>query len=158
MRWAELEAAAPELAGRGRERLESAHVALLGTIRADGAPRISPVEPYLAEGELLFGSMTWSRKTSDLRRDARCLLHSAVTSPDAAEGELKVRGRAGEAEDDLRDRVPGWWRERPRDDAVVFRLEIESAVFVAWDLAAGRMTVRSWSPRDGARERSRSYP
>lgn len=158
MRWAELEAAAPELAARGRERLEGARVALLGTLRGDGAPRISPVEPYLVEGELLFGSMAWSHKTGDLRRDGRCLLHSAVTGPDAAEGELKVRGRAVEVEDALRERVPGWWRDRARGDAAVFRLEIESAVFVAWDMAGARMTVLSWSPLRGARERSRAYP
>lgn len=158
MTWGALEQAAPELAQRGRQRLESARVALLGTIRADGTPRISPVEPYLAGGDLLFGSMRWSRKTGDLRRDERCLLHSAVTDPDAGEGELKLRGRAFEVDDALREGVPGWWRERPHDDAVVYRLEIESAVFVAWDMDARRMRVLTWTPADGARERSRSYP
>jgi hypothetical protein len=40
--WGELEAAAPEIAGLGRERLEHVGVALLGTLRADGWPRIGP--------------------------------------------------------------------------------------------------------------------
>jgi hypothetical protein len=46
MIWCDLETAAPEIARLGKERFEPARVALLGTIRKDGSPRISPVEPY----------------------------------------------------------------------------------------------------------------
>jgi hypothetical protein len=63
--WAEVEAAAPEIARLGRQRLEEARLALLGTLRQDGSPRISPVEPFFSEGHLLFGAMSWSSKTSD---------------------------------------------------------------------------------------------
>jgi predicted pyridoxine 5'-phosphate oxidase superfamily flavin-nucleotide-binding protein len=66
MIWRDLEAAAPEIARLGRERFERARVALLGTLRKDGSPRISPVEPYLTQGHLLFGTMSWSLKTRDL--------------------------------------------------------------------------------------------
>jgi hypothetical protein len=41
--WGDLEGAAPEIARLGKERLESARVALLATLRKDGSPRISPV-------------------------------------------------------------------------------------------------------------------
>jgi hypothetical protein len=58
--------------------LNATHVALLGTLRRDGSPRISPVEPYLWEGQLLIGAMAWSPKAADLRRDLRYVLHSAV--------------------------------------------------------------------------------
>jgi Pyridoxamine 5'-phosphate oxidase len=159
MNWGELEAAAPEIAGHGRERLDEARVALLATLRKDGSPRISPVEPFLTQGHLLFGAMSWSSKTRDLTRDPRCVLHSAVSAPDSGEGELKLYGRATEAGDELRDTCSGgWWLEHPREAAAVFYLDVEQAVFIGWDLDRGEMTVRSWSPRRGFRETTRSYP
>lgn len=68
--------------------LDATGVALLGTLRLDGSPRISPIEPYLADGQLLIGAMAWSQKAADLRRDPRHVLHSAVTGPHNGEGEL----------------------------------------------------------------------
>jgi hypothetical protein len=81
IKWQEQEAAAPQIAQLGRQRLEGARVALLGTLRMDGSPRISPVEPYLSQGELLFGSMALSAKTQDLLRDPRCIVHSQSVGP-----------------------------------------------------------------------------
>jgi len=157
--WRALETASPELARRGRERLEEARVALLGTVRKDGSPRISPVEPYLADPDLLIGAMSWSLKTRDLRRDARCVLHSAVTGPDAGEGELRLYGRAVEASAAARERCSeGWWHRLPAADAAVFTLEIEEATFIAWDVRRGRMTVHRWSPGRGATVTERGYP
>ena len=68
MTWHDFERAAPEIARLGKERLDLARVALLGTSRTDGWPRISPVEPYISQGELIFGAMSWSLKTQDLLR------------------------------------------------------------------------------------------
>jgi Pyridoxamine 5'-phosphate oxidase len=159
MIWSDLEEAAPEIARLGKERLVEARVALLGTLRADGSPRISPVEPYLSQGQLLFGAMAWSRKTSDLRHDPRCVLHSAIAHPDAGEGELKIYGDAHEADDDVRNGCEeGWWLARPREACAVFALSIREATFVSWDLKLGEMTVRHWSPERGYAESTRSYP
>jgi Pyridoxamine 5'-phosphate oxidase len=157
--WRELEGAAPEIARLGRERLDAARVALLGTLRGDGSPRISPVEPYLAEGNLVFGAMAWSLKARDLRRDPRCVMHSAVTGPDAGEGELKLYGRAMKADQQVLDACPeGWWVGRPAQSAYVFALSIEAATFIDWDYARREMTVRRWSPDRGLRQAKRSYP
>jgi hypothetical protein len=93
--WPDLEAGAPELARRGRERLEETSIALIGTLRKDGSPRISPIEPNFHEDELLFGGMTWSLKVRDLQRDPRCVVHSAITGPNAGEPELRLYGRGG---------------------------------------------------------------
>jgi hypothetical protein len=60
--WRDLELGAPDIARPGMARLNGARVALLGTLRRDGSPRISPVEPYSAAGHLLVGAMAWSRK------------------------------------------------------------------------------------------------
>jgi hypothetical protein len=94
--WRDLELGAPRLARLGMARLDAARVALLGTLRRDGSPRISPIEPCLADGQLLIGAMAWSQKTADLRRDPRYVLHSAVTGPDSGEGELKPRSFASQ--------------------------------------------------------------
>ncbi len=111
--WRELELAAPEIAEPGKARLEEARVALLATLRRDGSPRISPVEPYFAEGHLLFGAMAWTLKVRDLERDARCTLHSAITGPNEREGELKLYGRAIEADEEVRAACHRRLVERP---------------------------------------------
>ena len=94
--WEELETAAPPIAQLAKERFEGTRIALLGTIRTDGSPRISPIEPYLSRGNLLLGAMSRSLKTRDRLRDPRCVLHTAVTAPDAGDPEVKptaVRSR-----------------------------------------------------------------
>ncbi|MGH3006603.1 MAG: pyridoxamine 5'-phosphate oxidase family protein [Gaiellaceae bacterium] len=160
MTWRALETEAPEIARLGKERLDEAGVALLGTVRRGGWPRISPVEPYFVEGLLLFGAMSWSGKAHDLSRDGRCVLHSAVSGPEGSEGELKLYGRAEEIEDaDLRDAPrKAWWVGRAREDARVFSLEIEQAVFFSWDGERGVLSMRRWSPGRGYTEAERPYP
>ena len=56
------------------ERIQATGILLLGTIRADGRPRISPCEPYVVDGELLLGMMWQSKKALDLLRDRRLTL------------------------------------------------------------------------------------
>jgi hypothetical protein len=157
--WRDVELGAPEIARLGMARLKSARLALLGTLRRDGSPRISPIEPYLAQGQLLIGALTWSAKAGDLRRDPRYVLHSVVTGPDSGEGELKLFGSAREASPDLRGAVAhAWWLTCSPEKAVVFTLHIGQALFVDWDLKRGLMTVHRWSPRSGYSVASRSYP
>ena len=157
--WQELEAAAPQLAARGRLRLELSRVALLGTLRADGSPRISPVEPYFSRGQLLFGAMAWSLKARDLRRDSRCVLHSTVTGADEGEDEFKLYGRALEASAEIRDGCSdGWWQARPRGAADVLVLGIEQVTLIEWNLEESQMIVRRWSPGHRLTEARRSYP
>jgi Pyridoxamine 5'-phosphate oxidase len=159
MTWPELEAAAPEIARLGRARLDAAHVALLGTLRKDGSPRISPIEPYFAQGHLLFGAMAWSLKVRDLQRDPRCVVHSAVSGPDRGEGELRLYGHALAADPQLRDACrSAWWIDRPREAAWVFTLAIDAATFIDWDYERAEMIVRRWSPEQGFAQSRRTYP
>ena len=155
--WRDVELGAPELARLGMARLTSARVALLGTLRRDGSPRISPIEPYFTPDELLLGAMADSLKARDLRRDPRCALHTAISGPDAGEPEFKLYGRAVgiEAAD-----VPAaaWWLSHSRGAAYVFTLDVESAASVAWALERGEMTVARWSARNGLVEATRAYP
>jgi hypothetical protein len=157
--WRDLESGAPEIARLGAARLDSARVAMMGTICRDGSPRISPIEPYIANGYLLVGAMAWSAKAADLRRDPRYTLHSIVTGPDTGEGELKLRGLAVEADADLRAQAAdSWWSAQRSDKAIVFVLRIGQALFVAWDIQRGEMTVHRWSPWGGYRRTARTYP
>src|SRR5260370_10525820 len=92
MDWSELERSQPGLAGIGRRRLLEPGVLLVATIRGDGTPRISPVEPFVLDGILWLPMLWQSRKASDLMRDPRILVHSVVTGRDGAEGEFKIPG------------------------------------------------------------------
>jgi len=157
--WREMELGAPEIARLGIDRLNSARIAMLGTLRPDGSPRISPIEPFIVNGRLLVGAMTWSRKAEDLRRDPRYVLHSVVTDPDSGQGELKLHGIVLGADPGLRDAAAGaWWSGRPPGQAIVYSLRIGQALFVGWDIEHGLMTVHRWSPRNGYSHSASAYP
>jgi Pyridoxamine 5'-phosphate oxidase len=156
--WRDLEAGAPDLAREGWARFERTKVALLGTIREDGSPRISPVQPYLIEAELVVGVMP-SPKVEDLRRDPRCVLHSSVSDLDGSEGEFKVHGRADPTDDErLLDAEGTWWAGRSPDRVGVFTIEIDEAILITWTADQGRMTTARWSRDEGARTQTRTYP
>jgi hypothetical protein len=156
--WRDLEAGAPDLAREGWARFERTKVAMLGTVREDGSPRISPVEPYVIAGELVVGVMR-SPKLADLRRDPRCVLHSSVSDLDGSEGEFKVHGRAAPAVDArFLDADGTWWAGRAPERVGVFMIEIDEAVLISWSADQGRMTTARWSRGTGAREDTRTYP
>ena len=50
--WGEFAGAAPELAALGEAQFASTGLALVGTLRRDGWPRISPVEPLIIDRQL----------------------------------------------------------------------------------------------------------
>lgn len=157
--WRDLERGAPELARLGMARLHDAGVAMLGTLRQDRSPRISPIEPHLVQGRLLVGAMAWSAKAADLLRDSRYVLHSAVTGADRGEGELKLYGAAVQASQDLRAAATAaWWSGQPAQEAVVFTLRIATALFIEWDIEHALMTVHRWSARGDYSHTSRGYP
>src|SRR6478752_10038200 len=91
MRWEDLHEGQPRLAAIAAERLVAPGVLLVVTIRADGTPRLSPVEPFVLDGDLWLSMMLGSLKAADLVRDPRVLVHSIVTSRDGEEGEVKLR-------------------------------------------------------------------
>jgi hypothetical protein len=160
MTWRDFERAASTLAQAAQARLESTRMALLGTLRADGSPRISPIEPYFTSADLLLGGMARSLKARDLMRDPRCVLHSAISDPDAGEPEFKLYGTAVAITDAERRnaRADAWWAAHPPDAAYVFTLDIEQAAAVTWALGSGEMTVTRWSSARGLEQTTRSYP
>lgn len=92
--WRAFASEAPELARKAEALFEEVGVVLLGTIRRDGSPRISPVEPLFVEGDLQLGMMWQSLKALDLLRDPHCTVHSCITDRMASRGEFKLHGVA----------------------------------------------------------------
>jgi hypothetical protein len=152
MRWRELEDRQPRLAAVARRRLVEPGVLLVVTVRRDGTPRLSPVEPYVMDGRLLLSMMWGSLKAKDLRRDSRLLVHSIVTGRDGGEGELKVRGQAVEERDpQVQEHYAaavgealGWRPEVGRFH--LFEVEVEHVGFVRYDDATGDQHVATWPP------------
>ena len=153
MSWARFAAAAPELAGLCRSRLAESGIALLGTLRSDGAPRIDPVEPHFVGDELVIGAMRGTAKTRALRRDPRCVIHSTLSGPHTGEPDVKLSGHVEPSV----ARV-GWWAERPPDEAEVYAVHVEEAIAIEWDLANSRMLIHRWTPAAGETVTERPYP
>ena len=96
--WSDVRAAAPDLAKAVQARFDATGLGILASLRRDGSPRISPVEPFFTE-ELWLGMMDGSRKAADLLRDPRFALHSATADKEVKEGDAKLAGRAVPAAD-----------------------------------------------------------
>jgi hypothetical protein len=152
MEWSEFETAQPELAARGRERLIEPGVLLVGTVRRDGTPRISPVEPFILDGTLWLSMLWQSAKARDLLRDPRILVHSIVTARDGSAGEFKVRGTARAEPDPATQRryaeavgaSLGWQPEPGRFH--LFAVDVGEVSFLRYDDATGDQFVTQWPP------------
>lgn len=150
MRWGDFEAAAPRLAALAREKVLGPGVVLVGTIRRDGSPRISPIEPFVLDSELWLSMLWRSHKAADLARDPRVLVHSIVTSRDGGEGELKVRGRCRAEEDrgvqeryaDAVSVALGWRPDVGRMH--LFSVDIDSVSYLRYDDATGDQFTVLW--------------
>ncbi|HTS96098.1 MAG TPA: pyridoxamine 5'-phosphate oxidase family protein [Streptosporangiaceae bacterium] len=160
MRWSEIERYQPGLAGLGRQRLLGPGVVLVVTIRRDGTPRLSPVEPFVLDGGLWLSMMWQSTKAADLLRDPRVLVHSVITSRDGGEGEFKVRGTArAEHDPDVQRRYAravaqslGWDPEVGRFH--LFEIDAEHLTYIRYDPVAEYQHVAMWPP---AREFTRQH-
>src|SRR5215831_19899173 len=99
MTWQAFAAGAPEMAELAKEQFAQSGMALIGTIRKDGSPRISCVEPCILDGVLYLGMMWQSRKALDLLHDPRLVLHNTVCTSTGDEVEFSLHGRAIEIRD-----------------------------------------------------------
>jgi hypothetical protein len=158
--WSEFEAAAPDLAQSGRARFSQTGVALIGTIRKDGSPRISPIEPFFAHGLLLLGMLWASMKALDLRRDARCVIHSVVSDVGGSEGEFKVRGQAIEVQDletwqRYRKVFAERWGLHTPERFHIFSIDIETVSSIGWEENGQCQVIKHWGKDSGLKETRR---
>ena len=134
---------------------------MLGTIRRDGSPRVSPIEVAFHDGRLYVGMMPGSTKSLDVERDPRISLVTALADKDDLGGEGKLFGVAARVTDvELAERHPA--RPRRRDggfdpEAVAGSPMYEILVTgAAWQRVEGDAFVTpSWSEADGVRHRRR---
>lgn len=132
---------APEIAAFGAARFQKG-VAYLGTIRADGSPRVHPVTPIIGEQLFLFMEPT-SPKGKDLQRDPRFALHCAVEDSSGGSGEFYVMGRATLSHDPhLREAAVKAASYAPADRYILFVLSIESAFMNIY--VEGKSTPQRW--------------
>ena len=152
--WAEIEAAAPQLAARARAAFDAHKHKVLATLRRDGSPRISGIEASFADGQLWLGMMPGSRKALDLRRDPRLALHSPSVDPpedDPANwaGDAKLSGRAVEVDDPAMLQRMGAGEEA--GDAHLFRVDVTELVHTRVGEPADHLVIELWQEGRGLR-------
>lgn len=91
--WSRLLAEAPALADTVRTRFAANRHHILGTVRTNGAPRLSGTEVDVTSDGIRIGMMDDAHKRVDIARDARVEIHSAPTDADLVEADVKVGGR-----------------------------------------------------------------
>ena len=131
--WKEFAAARPDLAEIGKRLLYQYHVgyAFLATVRKDGAPRLHPVCPSLANDHL-YVFVAPSPKRSDLLREPRYALHTFP--PEQGDEEFNVTGRAEPVHDhSIRAGVVAAYHRRPHDSELLFELTIDRVLHTTWE-------------------------
>jgi hypothetical protein len=158
--FAELRATAPDIAGPIAARLERSVLGMLGTIRRDGSPRVSPIEVAFHDGRLFVGMMPGSTKFHDVERDPRISMVTALADKDDLDGEGKLFGIADRVTDvDLAARVlrqhaeDGGFDPESVAGSPMYEILVNGA---AWQVVDGDAFVtRSWSEAGGVRLRRR---
>jgi hypothetical protein len=155
VRWDAFARACPQIASLARERFATDELVMLGTVRPDGSPRLSPCEVDFAAGRILFGMMWRSRKALDLLRDPRLVVHSVPQTRMNPGGDVKLTGVAVEERepevrstyrDEIRRRID-WAPDEP--EFHLFSLDVETAAFIRF---GGEPVVWRWDADGGFRE------
>jgi hypothetical protein len=153
VRWDEFAEACPEIASVAEERFRKDELVTLGTLRADGSPRISPCEIDFAVGHLFLGMMWRSRKALDLLRDPRIVVHSLQAEREPTVGDIKLYGRASEIlRPELRKAFRSailaridWAPDEP--DYHLFSLDVREAGYISFS----DRVVTTWDASRGLR-------
>jgi len=162
MNWHGFKSAAPLIGELAQRAFADQHLAILGTLRRDGWPRISPCEVYFVGDEMLLGMMPRSAKVLDLWRDARITVVNGQEKREPKLGDVKLYGTAIEITDndqrerfaDAQEAVIDW---RPPADIPIFAVDIEHASYISfgkehrlliWTPGSGEVAQRH--PDDGA--------
>lgn len=143
--WSELLAAQPEIGAVGVALLEKHGMAYLATVRADGAPRVHPVCPFVVDGRLYVATPRTSPKARDQLRDPRVVLHLL---PGENDDEFRVRCRVRAVTDEeARAAIRAAGPHFLKDDDYYFEYDIEEAATAYWEHVGQPGTYpvrRSW--------------
>ena len=166
--WNHFAEAEPELAARAQAIISATTNCVLATIRADGSPRISGIDPFFRDGQLWIGSMPDSRKGVDLARDPRLALHGIPWesrkvkegATDPGDGDVKLTGRAVHLGDDeasariLREYFAELGVDEPPGGGDLYTIDLDSVVVIS--VADDLLVVDRWSATDGRKVVRRS--
>ena len=148
--WADITAEAPELAAAVQARFEAHGLGYMATLRHDGSPRISGIEPQFG-AEVWLGMMPGSRKVVDLLHDPRLALHSANVDKDVQEGDAKISGRAELLDEPrleaFKDHVRAGGGAVPEGDFPLFRVDVREVSFLR--PAGDHLVIEWWREGDG---------
>jgi hypothetical protein len=159
--FAALESAATTIAAFADERFRTTGLCLVATLRADGWPRISPMEVIRVGDHLYVGSMPAAVKARDLQRDDRCCVITPVADREDLAGEVKLWCHAVEVHDEgevravakaMADQI-GFDPGGP-GDFHLFRLEPVAGAHQR--VHGDRWCTTSWREGDEVVERSRT--
>jgi hypothetical protein len=154
VRWEAFEQACPEIGEIARERFTRDQLVMLGTLRRDGSPRVSPCECDFGAGRLFISMMWRSRKALDLLRDPRIVVHSVTSNKEGTDGDVKVYGRAVDEHDPevrakfreaIRTRID-WAPEEPNYHC--FSVDVIGGGFVRF---GDRAQALAWDEERGSR-------
>ena len=155
--WTEFAAAAPRIAEIFRRRhAATGNLCMLGTLRPDGFPRISPMEPRFFEDTLWIGGMPGTAKFADLIADPRFTLHTATVDTMVGDGDAKVWGMVEDVHDEalharFADALYAQTGFDLRGQKFDHLWATDLVGAAAVEVADGHMDVTVW--RDGAPER-----
>lgn len=164
--WRDVEAAVPELAAAVQAVFDAHKHKVIGTLRADGSPRVSGNEATFSDGELWLGMMGGSVKARDLLRDPRLAIHSATADPEMKQGDAKLAGRAVEVTDpevirrygeSVAEHQGAEEHETTEDPEPfhLFRVDITEVSLVRIGDPADHLVIESWSAAAGYRRTER---
>lgn len=139
-----------------RRHTATGNLCLLATLRSDGYPRISPIEPRVFEGRLLLVGMPDTRKFHDLARDPRFCLHTATVDAHVRDGDAKLWGEVQHLPDRA---LQGRFAQHLYEEAGLDLRGRELHPFYAADLTGassvtfedGQLTITIWRPGEGER-------
>jgi hypothetical protein len=155
--WTEFAEEAPRIAEIFvRRHTATGNLCMLATLRSDGFPRISPMEPIIFEGQLVLVGMPNTTKFLDLGRDPRFCLHTATVDTQVSDGDAKLWGMATNMQDqrlherfadDLFHRTGMDLRSEKFDPFYVADITSASSV----EFADDQLTITIWKPGEGER-------
>jgi hypothetical protein len=158
----EFQTSAPEIADRIADRLRTTGIGLLGTVRRDGSPRVSPIEVTLQGDGLFVGMMPGSAKCDDVLRDPRVCLLTPVADREDLGGEGKLFGRLERITDPARAAavLTGAAEAAGLDadalgDSPMFELDVTAAAWQYADVTAESFHTLSWRAGTAAVRRRR---
>ncbi|MET1232687.1 MAG: pyridoxamine 5'-phosphate oxidase family protein [Candidatus Limnocylindrales bacterium] len=155
--WTDFAVEAPRIAEVFvRRHAATGNLCLLATLRSDGYPRISPMEPRIFEGQLVLVGMPNTLKFRDLARDPRFSLHTATIDPYVGDGDAKVWGNARNVQD--RDLHRRFADDLFAESGIDLRGQALDPFFVgdlsgasSVEFAEGQLTITIWKPGEGQR-------